>query len=142
MAYLSNLDQPHAAVSYAFYLAQMLRKGLILLHISDEKYTRMTPAEAEPRLQQLCATLPEAAPVSYVALKGETRKVIGQLPVLIGAVAMVCHVDVHARRRSPQHPRALLRNFADCKVAYLTVQEPMPDTQGIRDVALSVNFKK
>jgi hypothetical protein len=142
VAYISNLDQPHAVISYALYLAMMLHKGLILLHISDDKYTKLLPAEAEPRLQQLRDSLPPEADVTYVALKGETRKIISNLPVLIGAVALVCHVDARARRCHPQHPKELLRNFADCKVAYLTVQEPMRDPKGIQNVALSVDFKK
>lgn len=142
VAYLSDLNQPLAVISHAFFLARMLHKGLILLHVSDAKYTPLLPADAELRLQQLRSTLPADADVTYAALKADTRKIISELPVLIGAAAIVCHVDVHARRRSPSHPKELLRNFAACKVAYLTVQEPMQAPQGMPNIALSVDFKK
>lgn len=142
VAYISNLDQPHAVISYAFYLSRMLKKGLVLMHISDPRYTRLSPAEAERHLQQQCDTLPADSDVSYAALKGRTREVIEKLPLLIGAVALVCHVDATSRRRHPQHPRELLRNFQDCKVAYLAVQEPMRDPQQLKNVALAVEFKK
>lgn len=142
VAYISNLDQPHAVLSYAYYLSQMLKKGLILMHISDPRYTRLSPSDAELRLQQLRGTLSADADITYVALKGKTREVVEKLPVLIGAVALVCHVDAKAHRRHPQHARELLRNFKGCKVAYLTVQEPIRSPQQLQNVALAVEFKK
>ncbi len=142
VAYLTSLDKPLAVLSHAHFLARMLHKGLILIHISDERYTRLTPADVEPRLQQLRESLPADADVSYIALKGNTKEIITQLPVLLGAVALVCHVDAHARRRRPQHPKELLKNFATCKVAYLTVQEPMPKPQGLKNIAFTVNIKR
>ncbi len=142
VAYLTSLEKPLAVLSHALYLAQMLHKGLILIHISDEKYTQLTPADVEPRLQQLRESLPADADVSYIALKGNTKEIITQLPVLLGAVALVCHVDAHARRRQPQHPKELLKNFATCKVAYLTVQEPIPKPQGLKNIAFTVNVKR
>lgn len=142
VAYISNLEQPHAVLSHAYYLSRMLNKGLILLHISDPRYTRLTTSEAELRLQRLRDTLPADANVTYVALKGKTREVVEKLPVLIGAVALVCHVDAKARRRHPQHARELLSNFRSCKVAYLTVQEPMRNPRQLQNVALVVEFKK
>ena len=138
IAYLPDLDHPEAVLSHARPLALMLQKGLILLHISDPRYTSLTPSDAQPRLQALCASLPQA---TYAALKGNTPDIVHALPDLIGAVVIVAQVSATAPSRSPLHKRRLLADFASCKVAYLTVQEPLRNSQPPR-VAFSVDYSK
>lgn len=142
VAYIADLELSHAVVSYSLYFARMLNKGLILLHISDPRYTSKTPEDAEPRLQQIRQALPECAAISYAALKGNTKEIINALPTLLGAVLLVAHVSSKASRRSPIHPHKLLRDFSECKVAYLTVQEPMVSPDSLTNVAFTINYKK
>ncbi|MDY5969506.1 MAG: hypothetical protein SPJ13_05795 [Bacteroidales bacterium] len=142
VAYIADLEQSHAVVSYALYFTRMLKKGLILLHVSDPRYTAQAPAEAEPRLQQIRRNLPQGDAISYAALKGNTKEVINVLPTLLNAVLVVAHVSANAKRKSPTHPKRLLRDFSECKVAYLTVQEPMVSPRALSNVAFTVNYKK
>lgn len=138
IAYIADLDHPETVVSHASWLARMLRKGLILLHISDPRYTTVTTEDAESRLKQFCADTSH----TYAALKGDTRQIITALPKLIGAVTIVAQVVPHARRRSPLSRHSILRNFADSRAAFLVVQKPLDNDSVPTDIAMSVDFKK
>lgn len=138
IAYIADLDHPETVVSHASWLARMLRKGLILLHISDPRYTTVTTEDAESRLKQFCADTSR----TYAALKGDTRQIITALPKLIGAVTIVAQVIPHARRRSPLSRHSILRNFADSRAAFLVVQKPLDNDSVPTDIAMSVDFKK
>ena len=138
IAYIADLDHPETVVSHASWLARMLRKGLILLHISDPRYTTVTTEDAESRLKQFCADTSH----TYAALKGDTRQIITALPKLIGAVTIVAQVIPHARRRSPLSRHSILRNFADSRAAFLVVQKPLDNDSVPTDIAMSVDFKK
>lgn len=146
IAYIADFNQTETVLSYATYMSQMLDKGLILLHICDPKYSSLSPDEAEAKLQQLReATLSDAnlkSPISYAALKGETAKVIDALPTLLGAVVVVAQADAKARRSSALSSKAILKNFANCKTAFLVAQEPLRDPKQMKDVAASIDFKK
>lgn len=139
IAYLTDLQSPHTVVSHALLMARMLRKGLILLHISDPKYTALTPDEAQPLLQTIREGI-DLADCNYVALKGETRAIIKNLPDLLNAVLIVAETSPDASRRSPIHKKSVLGNFEECKVAFLTVQEPCQTR--MEDIALFIDFKK
>lgn len=139
IAYLTNLQHPDIVVSHALLMARMLRKGLILLHISDPKYTALTPDEAQPLLQTIREGI-DLADCNYVALKGDTRAVVKALPDLLGAVLIVAEASAGAPRRSPIHKKSVLGNFEECKVAFLTVQEPCQTR--MEDIALFIDFKK
>ncbi len=138
IAYIADLDHPETVVSHASWLARMLRKGLILLHISDPRYTTVTTEDAESRLKQFCADTSH----TYAALKGDTRQIITALPKLVGAVTIVAQVVPHARRRSPLSRHSILRNFADSRAAFLVVQKPLDNDSVPTDIAMSVDFKK
>jgi len=138
IAYIADLDHPETVVSHASWLARMLRKGLILLHISDPRYTTVTTEDAESRLKQFCADTSH----TYAALKGDTRQIITALPKLIGAVTIVAQVVPHSRRRSPLSRHSILRNFADSRAAFLVVQKPLDNDSVPTDIAMSVDFKK
>lgn len=115
IALIEDFEHADVVLSHAHFMAQMLQKGLILLHVSDD------PTAAEPRLAALSP--------HYMALKGNLRDAINGLPDRMGAVLFVV-----------QQRKGLLKDFAECKVAYLTVQERL-DSQYKR-VSLSVDHKK
>lgn len=150
IAYLADLDNPDTVLTHAVALARMLGKGLILLYISDPRYTDLTPDEAGSRLQALRSQVQSdgiggmapLADVSHCALKNETKPVVDALPTLLNAVIAVAQVDDHARRRSPTHKKELLRNFSECKIAFLTVQQPLSGFGAAHDVAFSVDHRK
>lgn len=141
IAYVADFERTETVRSYAEYMAQMLGKGLILMHICDPRYSKLSPDEAEQQLVQLKEQC-TAVPTTYAALKGDTREVISSLPTLVGAVAIVAQVVRGARRSSALSRRALLRNFADCKTAFLVAQAPLTDKGRMAHVAMAVDFKK
>lgn len=149
IAYLSDLQQTETVVSHATFFAQRLGKGLILLHVSDPRYTKVTPDEAERELNRLCETQAFkqscSHTVTYAALSGDTRQVLSSLPTLMNAVLVVAQVSAKAGLRSPQNRRNVIRDFADCRAAFLTVQMPLSlrkDAECYSDVAMVVDFKK
>lgn len=151
IAYIADFGHTDTVVSHAAYLSQMLHKGLILLHICDARYSPLSPAQAEEKLlalrQRVIADEDYRAymahtGVTYAALRGETAKVIEALPTLLGAVVIVAQVDAKARRRSPLSGRAVLKNFAQSKTAFLVAQDPLRDPTSMCNVAVSIDFKK
>lgn len=141
IAYLADFSMTDAVLSYASHLSLMLNKGLILLYIEDSRYGGPTAAEAETRMIELEKTLPELHP-AHVCLKKGTKEVINVLPTLLNGVVSVAGVNAKAGRRTPTHPKQVLSNFAECKIAYLTVQAPLADARLLKNVAYSVDFKK
>ena len=124
-AVLEDLEHSNIVLSYAQAMAEMLQKGLVLLHMCPD------PAAAEPRLkelQQQLITHHASLTISYMALKGKLKDAVDALPEHMGAVLFV----VQARKH-------LLRDFAACRVAYFTVQAPY---KPIQQVALTVDYRK
>lgn len=146
IAYIADFSQTETVLSYAAYMSQMLSKGLILLHICDPKYSPLTPDEAEAKLQKLrdetISAFNYQSSITYAALKGETAKVIEALPTLLGAVVVVAQADAKARRSNALSGKAILKNFASCKTAFLVAQEPLRDPSQMKNVAASIDFKK
>lgn len=137
VAYIADFDHADVVLSHAVQLSSMLHKGLILLYIEDTKYPCPSTAEAETRLQAIKP--PDAV---YCAMKGDTREIIGVLPTLLNAVVAVAGVDASAPRRSPLNPKTVLRNFAECKIAFLTAQKPADGQVYAKRVGITVDFKK
>ncbi|MBO7490285.1 MAG: hypothetical protein J6T88_08420 [Bacteroidales bacterium] len=145
IAYLADIERPETVLSYAAFMSHKLSKGLILLHICDPKYSTLSTEEAESKLQELVAnttTHHSGLQCTYAALKGKTLDIINALPTLMNAVLIVAQVDRGARRHSPLHKRNVLKNFAQCRTAYLTAQEPLHDDSRMLNVATAIDFKK
>lgn len=144
IAYLPELDKAEVVVSHACRLACMLNKGLILLYVEDSRYGGPSTQEAEAELLRIEAriapTLPSAP--AHVAMRGNSREVVDALPTLLNGVVAVAAVDIHAHPNRPTHPKQVLRTFAGCKIAYLTVQLPLPNGEDYPKVAYSIDFNK
>ena len=141
IAYLADLSMEQAVVSHACHLARMLNKGLIFLYIQDPRYHLPSTDETESALLRLEKAHPEVHP-AHVAIKGNTREIINALPTLLNGVVAVAGVNPKARLGSPVHPRKVIHNFAQCKIAYLTVQQPLASPEAYSHVAYSIDFHK
>ena len=100
-------ESPQAAeklLEVARSLAQKLRKGIVLLSCAQG---------AESWIQ--------AYGVPYASLHGDWRTVIQGLPTALGGILALALVDHSAPRTSITHPKTLLREFRDCKIAYLCI---------------------
>ncbi|MCR4828630.1 MAG: hypothetical protein K5864_04115 [Bacteroidales bacterium] len=145
IAYLADLDRTDVVISYSLFLADMINKGLILAHISDPRYTTTSTEQAEAKLQALrdrLATQYQQLSISYAALKGDTKELINAMPTLLGAVAIVAQVDAKAGRKSPLAKKSILKNFAECKVAWLVAQQPLADASALDNIAVSIDYSK
>lgn len=69
--------------------------------------------------------------VPYVSLQGDWHTAIEGLPTAFNGILAVTAVDPTAPRTSLAHPKTLLHEFRDCKVAYLVVS----DTSGLHNTA-------
>jgi len=141
IACLADFTMTDEVVSHASFIARMLNKGLILLYVEDPKYGGPTTGEAEKRILKIESEHPEAHP-AHVAMKGKTREVVDVLPTLLNGVIAITGVNNHARRGAPTHPHEVLRNFAHCKIAYITVQSPLSDPSKYNHVAFGIDFRK
>ncbi len=145
IAHVTDLDNLAPVTTHAALLSRMLGKGLILLHVSDPQYTSIDPSQAETVLQrevQLVKDREQITDVNYMALKGNTKQIVNAFPILLNAVVAVVMVDALAPKRSILHPKILLRQYDECKVAYLTVQHPLPAGQSFSHVALTIDYKR
>ena len=139
VAYLGDLSQSASScvLSHARRLASFLQKGLILLYIDDSSYKGPSTDEAEALLGAL-----KAEGETYCAMRGDTKTVIASLPTLLSAVAVVAYVDRQARRGTPGNAKQLLRNFSECKTAFLTVQAPCEGEHYAKRVGFSVDYSR
>lgn len=141
---LADLNNVDLAIDHAVDLAQRLNKGVILLHVEDERYKATCSADAESRLQE-CKRSIEARQgnitVSYMTLKGNTKVVIESLPTLLNGVVAVTTCDPDANRKSPMHPKNVLSDFSDSKIAYLVVRANQA-FKPFLNVALSIDFHR
>lgn len=145
IAYLADFDNTDVATSYALFLANMINKGLILVHISDPRYTTVTPDQAETKLQTIRDSLSlqhNHLPISYAALKGDTKELVNVMPSLLGAVAITARVDAKAGRKSPLNKKNILKNFGESKVAWVVAQQPLTDVSALNNVAVSIDYSK
>lgn len=92
----------------ARFFAEKLRKGMILLSCAPG---------AEGWIERFG--------IPFMALKGDWKTAIDALPTAMNAILAVTLADPKASRSSLAHPRTLLKNFRDCKVAYLVLPSPV-----------------
>lgn len=141
IAYLADFTMCDEVVSHACHLARFLHKGLILLYVEDPHYGGLTVQEATDKLLLIEAQHPDIHP-AHAAIKGSTKELVNALPTLLNGVIAVAGVNPQAPHRSAIHPRQVLHNFAECKIAYLTVQAPLLSPDAYQSVAYGIDFRK
>lgn len=143
IALITDFGNTDVEISWARFIAAMLKKGIILLHICDPRRSPLQTDEAEQELQGLIERSGlRASGATYAALRGDSRAIITALPTLMNAVAVTARVDPKARRRTANHPKTLLKDFAECKTAFLVAQEPLAHPEQLRHMAFTVDFRK
>ena len=106
---IACVETPEGAemlIPWAKHFAQRLNgKGLMLLSVSTDGDSEWLNQYGIP----------------YVGLRGDWKTAIDGLPTAFGGILAITAVDPSAPRSSITNPRTLLREFRDCKIAYLTV---------------------
>ena len=141
IACMGDFSMERAVMTHAAFLSRMLGKGLILLYVDDPRYHGMDTGEAERRMLDIEARHDDLHP-AHVAMKGNMREVVNTLPKLLNGVVAVTGCDSHAFRGTPTHPRSVLRDFSDCAIAYLVVQDALKRPEDYQRVAYSVDFNR
>lgn len=145
IAYLPCVEVVDSVMAHTVRLATILKKDIILLHIDDRRY-RDTSINTDllQRLQGEINSRQDNPHASYCVLQQPTRKAIAAIGSLLNAVSVVAAVSNKASRHSAVHRREVLRNFSECKTAYLTIQieSPSATTPRYERVAFSIDYSK
>ena len=108
---IACVESPESAavvLPWARHLAECLNhKGLMALHVSPDRQ------QSDDWLKTLG--------IPYVSLQGDWHTAIEGLPTAFNGILAVTAVDTAAPRTSLTHPKTLLREFKNCKIAYLVV---------------------
>ena len=129
---IACVESPEGAeliIPWARHYAQSLNgKGLMLLNVT--KVERRASSLAMPRSSNVTegnvsrdgdSDWLKQYGLPYAGLRGDWKTVIDGLPTAFGGILAITAVDPSAPRSSITNPRTLLREFRDCKIAYLTV---------------------
>ena len=119
---IACVESPESAavvLPWARHFAERLNhKGLMLLHVASDQES----VTDDQWLKELG--------VPYVSMRGDWRTAIEGLPTAFNGILAVTAVDSAAPRTSLTHPKTLLRQFKNCKIAYLVVSGQWPVTSG------------
>lgn len=106
---IACVEDPEGAellIPWARHFAERLNgKGLLLLNVSKDGESDWLKEYGLP----------------YIGLRGDWKTAIDGLPTALGGILAVTAVNGKAPRNSITHPRTLLREFRDCKIAYLVL---------------------
>ena len=125
---IACIDRPEDAATvmpWARTLAERLRhKGLMVINVSADRHSDW--------LQELGAP--------YVGLRGQWSTAIEGLPTAFGGILAVVAYDPSAPRTLLANPVRLLREFRNCKIAYLCV--PKGVDFSLQQVALTLTHRR
>lgn len=140
VAYIRDFERTDAIISYVEALSFILKKGIILLYISDNTSKTIHPEEAEKRLSLLKESVQSEYMVSYIALSGNPKTIISALPEKVGAVCFVTSISDEEQRL--KKVRKLLQPFSESRVAYFFAKEPLQDIEDLKKIVFTINFEK
>lgn len=125
---IACVESPESAavvLPWARLFAERLNhKGLFALHVNDDGGT--------PDWLKILG-------VPYVSMHGDWSTAIEGFPTAFNGILAVAAVNPSAPRTSLTHPKTLLREFKNCKIAYLVVSEPCP---AFGDTALTMTHRR
>ncbi len=141
IAYITDLSSYENVVSWSIKFCNLLKKGLILLHISDSKYTNVSTNEAQEKLKQINDSISLPFIHSYAALSGNTKDIINSIGELLNAVMIVTKVDKNSEKTSPIFYNNILKDFYTSRIAYF-VFDNYDKSNNFHDIVLSMNAMK
>lgn len=141
IAYITDFNSYKDVINWSIKFCNLLKKGLILLHISDSKYTNVSTNEAQEKLKQINDNISLPFIHSYAALSGKTKDIINSIGELLNAVMIVTKVDKNSEKTSPIFYNNILKDFYTSRIAYF-VFENYDKRNNFHDVVLSMNAMK
>lgn len=141
IAYITDFNSYENVVSWSVKFCNLLKKGLILLHISDITYTNVSTNEAQEKLKQINDNISLPFIHSYAALSGKTKNIINSIGELLNAVMIVTKVDKNSDKTSPNSYNNILKDFYTSRIAYF-VFDNYDKSNNFHDIVLSMNAMK
>lgn len=138
VAYIRDFSKAEAIISYTEALSLILKKGVILLYISDN--SSVNTADAERKLKGLKDTIKSDYLVSYMAISGDPKTIISALPERIGAICFI--TSISKEEQNLKKVRKLLQIFSESRVAYLFVKEPLQNIEKLKKISFTIDFEK
>lgn len=143
IAYLTNLDNYKSIVLWAEKFALMLKKGLILLYIADEKYTNISTEQASKSLEQINKEINLPFTHSFVALKGKTKDIIHSTGELLNGVMLISNIDNTSKdKRNPISVDNIINNFYSSRIAYFLFNNAKAQDNNFEEIVLSMDSLK
>lgn len=127
---IACVETPEGAevlIPWARHFAHSLNdKGLLLLNVSRDGDSDWLKQYGIP----------------YVGLRGDWKTAIDGLPTAFGGILAITLADTSAPRSSITNPRTLLRQFRDCKIAYLVVSSEELEVRSSLSAVLTLDHRR
>ncbi len=141
IAYIYDTEDYQDVVRWSIKFSNLLKKGLILLYICDEKYTNLSTSTAQNKLQTINKEIQLPYTHSYAVLKGKTKDIINNLGDLLSAVMIVTKSYRENNRDLPIYYNNIIDNFASSRIAYF-VFDTYREDNNFKNIVLSMNALK
>lgn len=143
IAYITDFNNYKNIIRWAEKFAKMLKKGIILLHISDEKYTNISTQEASKRLEEINQEIDIPYTHSFAALKGKTRDIIHSTGEILNGVMIVSALENKVKdRENPISVDDIIKNFYSSRIAYFIFNNTDIENNDFKEVVLSMDSLK
>lgn len=141
IAYLPDLENTQAIINSAISFAKMLKKGLILLYISDKAYNCISTSEAEIILKDLNSKIEGIDFHSYCAIEGKTKEILYEVPNFLSGVLLVSSANEtkNTKNKLASNPNTMLKNLYTSRIAYFLVPQNFSSTLSFEKVVLTIN---
>lgn len=143
IAYITDLSNYKSVLFWAEKFALLLKKGIILLHISDEKYTKISTSEASERLQQINKEINLPYTHSYAAIKGKSSEIIHSTGELLNGVMIISKLDNKTKSKSsPISVNNVIKDFYSSRIAYFLFTDNVRENNNFEKIVLSMDSLK
>ena len=141
IAYITDFDDCSGVLQWSVKFCNILKKGLILLYISDKRYNCISTQDAKIKLEEINNKIRLSYIHSYAALSGNTKDIIHNLGDLLNGVMIVTKADDKADKNSPLNIDNIIKNFYTSRLAYFVFKKFDADNN-FRDSVVSMNSLK
>lgn len=143
IAYITDLSEYRDILFWAEKFALLLKKGIILLHISDEKYTQTSTTEASKLLEQINKEINIPYTHSYIAMKGKSNEIIHSTGELLNGVMIVSKIDnTNKDKSTPISVNNIIKNFYSSRIAYFLFTDKTTQNNNFKEIVLSMDALK
>lgn len=143
IANIHDLDNPEDVIYWSKKFALLLKKGLILLYISDPQYNCTDQNEAAKKLEAINNTIDLPYTHSFAAVKGNTKEIVHKSGEMLNGVMIVSSFDKLSKSKSdPGTINNVIRDFYESRIAYFLFTKQTRKENDFKEIVLSMNALK